>query len=236
MRRCHGLLDVDRCGDGAQRVVGLRDGRAEVGHHRVADELVDGAAALEDAVRHQLEDLVEEGHHLVRLEPLREVREAADVGEQDGDLALDPAAPLLLRALEQLVQHIVVHVAAEGVLDALLLLERIAHLVEGSRQLAHLVAGGRRDAHREIAGRQLLDAVAQAPQRADQQRDEDHAGDDAQHDHRDGDGGELPGVAAHDRVDQHGEVELHLGLADPHAAVEDRGGEDQPPRHPAGAR
>jgi hypothetical protein len=28
-------------------------------HHRVADELVDAAAALEDAVRHQLEDLVQ---------------------------------------------------------------------------------------------------------------------------------------------------------------------------------
>ena len=48
----------------------------------------------------------------------------ADVGEQDRDLALDAGLLLVVAALEQLVQHVVVHVAAEGALDALLLLER----------------------------------------------------------------------------------------------------------------
>ena len=96
----------------------------------------------------------------------------ADVDEQDRHLALDAACFSCGVALEQLVQHVVVDVAAERLLDALLLLERVAHLVEGARQLADLVARGRRHAHREVAGGEPLDADAQPAQRPDQQRHE----------------------------------------------------------------
>src|SRR6202035_1324692 len=41
-------LDLDRGGDGAASVIGLRDGGAEESHDAVADELVEGAAGGED--------------------------------------------------------------------------------------------------------------------------------------------------------------------------------------------
>ena len=188
-------LDLDRGGHGAQRVVGLRNRRAEVGHHRVADEFVDRAAALEDDVGDQLEALVQQADHVVRGQALGEARELADVGEQDRHLALDAGLLLVVAALEQLVQHVVVDVAAERALDALLLLERVAHLVERARQLADLVPRGRRHAHGHVAGREALDADAQPPQRADQQRHEADSREHADHHDHHGHGRELLGVA-----------------------------------------
>jgi hypothetical protein len=198
------------------------DGRAEVGHDRIADELVDRSAVLEDAVRDHLEDLVQQGDHVGRLHPLGESREAPDVGEQDRDLAFDARLLLALGALEQLGEDVVVDVAAEGVLDALLLCQGVSHLVEGARQLAHLVVRSRRHAHHDLPGAHLLHAVAQPLQRVDEQRDEDHAGEDAEGEKEHGGGRELPLIVPHDPVDEDPAVELELGFSEPDIAVPDR--------------
>ena len=144
----------------------------------------------------------------------------ADVDEQDRDLALDARVLLVGVALEQLTQHVVVDITAEGQLDALLLLECVAHLVEGARQLADLVARGGRDTDRHVAGGEPLHADAQAPQRADEQRDEAEPGQHADRHHQHGQRGELLRGAAHHRIDEHAEVELDLRLADEHVAVQ----------------
>ena len=53
-----------RAVDGVGGVVGVRDGRAEVGHDPVAHELVQRAAVLEDLVHHPPVVLVEHPDHL----------------------------------------------------------------------------------------------------------------------------------------------------------------------------
>ncbi len=56
-----------------------------------------------------------------------------------------------------------------------------------------------------------------------------------EHHHRDRDRRELLGVAPHDGIDQHGQIEFDVRLADAHAAVKDRGRDQQPrsiSRHP----
>jgi hypothetical protein len=208
-------------------VVRLLHRRTEVRHHRVADELVDGPAVLEDPVRDQLEDLVQEGDHPACLHALGEVGESADVAEQDGELPLHALQRLVLGSLQQLVQDVVAHVAPEGILDPLLLLERVAHLVERTGQLSHLVPGGGRHPNREVAVPEPLDADPEPPQRAHQERHEDDARGDAQADQGQGDDGELAGGRPHHRLDQHLQVELDLGLTDPQPAVEDRGADQQ---------
>ena len=127
---------------------------------------------LEDQIGDQLEALVQEPDDVVRVHALGQARELADVDEQDRHLALDAGLLLVGVVLEQLVQHVVVDVAAERLLDLVLLLERVAHLVERARELADLVARGRRHAHGHVAGGESLDAHAQPAQRPDQQRHE----------------------------------------------------------------
>ena len=197
--------------------------RAEVGHHRVADELVDRAAALEDHVGRELEDLVQQADDVVRGQALREAREAADVGEQDGDLALDARLLLVVAVLEQLVQHVVVDVAAEGALDALLLLQRVAHLVEGARQLPDFVSRCRRHARGDVAGREPLDAEAQPPQRsrpAARRSRRRRARRSATITTATAESCSV--LLVHDRIDEHAQVEVDLRLADTHVAVADR--------------
>ncbi len=223
-----GPHDVHRRGHRCHGVILHRNGRAEVGHHRVADELVERAAAREDAVADQLEDLVQERHDVAGFEALREAREAADVREQDRHVALGAGEVRALRALEQRGQHVVARVAAEGALDALLLLQGLAHVVEGEGQLAHLVPRGRRDARGEIARGHPLDPRAQAPERADQERHEAEPGHDAEGRDRERHHGELLAGLAHDRAHQPREIELELGLADAHVAPGDRGRHAQP--------
>ncbi len=65
----------------------------EESHHRVADVLVEGAAAPEDDVRHRGEVFVEELDQVGGGELLGDPGEPADVGEHHGQVHL-PAAEL----------------------------------------------------------------------------------------------------------------------------------------------
>ena len=167
-----------------------------------------------------------------RIHPLGEARELSDVHEEDRHLAFDAGLLLVGITLEELVQDVVVDVAAEGLLDLLFLLEGVAHLVEGPGQLAHLVARRGGDANRDVPRGEPFDADAQTPQRADQECDEadsgEHTDDDHHHRHR----GELLRVARDDGVDELSQVELDLGFADEDVAEQDGG----PPPGGAGLR
>ena len=69
-------------------------------HDAVADELVDAPSRRFDRASHRREIAVEDEHHVIGKPALGERGEAADVGEQDRDLALaalrevDPAPPV----------------------------------------------------------------------------------------------------------------------------------------------
>ena len=67
-------------------VVGHVERRAEDGHDRVADVLVERAVVLEDHVRHPRQVVVQEQRHRGGAHLLRHAGEAHDVGEQDRDL------------------------------------------------------------------------------------------------------------------------------------------------------
>ena len=54
------VSDFDGRGDRLYGVVRIGNRSAEISHHRVTDEFVDRPSVVEDAVRHQLEDLVEQ--------------------------------------------------------------------------------------------------------------------------------------------------------------------------------
>jgi hypothetical protein len=75
----------------AQRRVDEVDRGAEQADDLVADVLVEGAAVAEQHVDHHLEVLVEGDDHLLGRVALAHRREAADVGEQHGDLAAGAA-------------------------------------------------------------------------------------------------------------------------------------------------
>ena len=71
--------------DGAQRVVLVHERHAEDGHHRVADELLDGAAV---PLQHDARLVEVAQHHApgrLRVDRLAEGRRADDVAEEDRD-------------------------------------------------------------------------------------------------------------------------------------------------------
>ena len=77
------VAHLDRCANGAQRIVLVKLGQAEDRHHRVADELRElPAVPLDDGP-----DPLEEGRHdlvqRLRVEPLPEPCRVDDVGEED---------------------------------------------------------------------------------------------------------------------------------------------------------
>ena len=74
----------DRGADGAVLIVIVRQRQAEHRHDGVADELVEHAALLPDALHHDREVLVQEHDRALRAQFLGHRREAADVGEQHG--------------------------------------------------------------------------------------------------------------------------------------------------------
>ena len=74
----------------------------------------------------------------------------------------------------------------------------------------------------------MLDAHLEPAERTDEQSHEGDAGSDPQADDRGGRRRELMSIALHDRIDEHTEVELDLGLTHSDAAVED-GRRDQEP-------
>ena len=79
-----GHRPLDRVGrtHRAGRLVAVRDRRAEEGHHRIADVLVDTSAeAIDDRVD-DAEVAFEQPVNVLRVEPLRQPRVAAEVSEQ----------------------------------------------------------------------------------------------------------------------------------------------------------
>ena len=88
-RRVVQLLDraADREGSANRplRVVLVRDRRAEDGHDRVSDELLDRASVSLDLRAKPRVVRRERRADVLRVEPLRPAREADEVGEEDGD-------------------------------------------------------------------------------------------------------------------------------------------------------
>ena len=72
-------------GRGPPRVVLVHDGDAEDGHHRVADELLDGAAALLDRGPDHREVAQDDRAQRLRVERLGQRRRPDEVAEDDGD-------------------------------------------------------------------------------------------------------------------------------------------------------
>ena len=80
-----GLAHVERGAHGADRIVFVGDGRAEDGHHGVADILLDGTAVAMDLARHRGEEAGQQRAHILGVEPLGERGRAGDVREEHGD-------------------------------------------------------------------------------------------------------------------------------------------------------
>ena len=88
------VADRKRRAEGALRVVLMRDGRAEERHHRVADELLDGAAEPLELTAQVRVVGPEQRADVLGIELLGAGREADEVGEEDGhDLALLARSP-----------------------------------------------------------------------------------------------------------------------------------------------
>ena len=68
------VADRERGADGALGIVLVRDRRAEERHHRVADELLDGAAEALELARGRARGRAEERTHVLRVEPLGAAR------------------------------------------------------------------------------------------------------------------------------------------------------------------
>ena len=84
-KRGHRTMNLGRGAHRANRVVAVRDRRAEHRHHRIADVLVDAAAkALDDLVGGCVEPL-EQRMHVLRIERPRHPRVIDEVREDDGD-------------------------------------------------------------------------------------------------------------------------------------------------------
>ena len=81
----HGRASVGGGTDGAQGIVLVRDGYAEDGHDRVADELLDRAAVTLDRSPGCGEVAVEHAPQRLGVERLRELGRLDEVGEEDRD-------------------------------------------------------------------------------------------------------------------------------------------------------
>src|ERR1700687_339391 len=107
-------LHGDRRLDCPVGVIAASQGRPPERHHRVADELVERPAVLEDHGDHLGEVLGEQAGDLVRAHLLGERGEAADVGEQDDDFALGAAELHLALGAGDLTGEIRGEVTLEG--------------------------------------------------------------------------------------------------------------------------
>ena len=82
-----GKAKIGRGADGAQRVVFVQLRDPEDGHHRITDELLEGAAmALEDR-SHRIEVPRHDLPERLGIESLAKSRPVGDVGEEDGNRA-----------------------------------------------------------------------------------------------------------------------------------------------------
>ena len=91
--------DRERRSDRTLGVVLVRDRRAEDGHDRVADELLDGASEALELRAHLRVVGLEQAAHILRIHALGACREADEVAEEAGDdlALLARAAPALQR-------------------------------------------------------------------------------------------------------------------------------------------
>ena len=83
----HGGDEIKGRADGTLGIVLGRDGRSPDGHHRVADELLHGAAVELDQTPACVEIPREQLARVLGIALLRRRREADEIGEQDGDEA-----------------------------------------------------------------------------------------------------------------------------------------------------
>ena len=116
-----GVKRREHCNRRAQRairVVLVRHRDAESRHHRVANELVEHALFLLQAVDHQGEVLVQQRDRPLRAELLGERGKPADIGKQHGRLDILPAEQVGAGG-QQPVGNARVHVARHRRLEAL---------------------------------------------------------------------------------------------------------------------
>ena len=102
----HGELQLERARDGALRGVFARRRLAEVRHDRIAHELVDRALVREHHLDHVDEAPVEHLKHRSRRVAVGDRHEAAQVGEEDGELAISEAVLSLPVAASRVAQEL----------------------------------------------------------------------------------------------------------------------------------
>ena len=100
-------------------MVGLPDGRPEVGHESVAQILVERTAVGEDRIDGALEEAVQQGHDPGRRQRFGERSEVAQIAEEDGHLTRF-AARGQLGVLGELRRYLWSEVALESLAVALL--------------------------------------------------------------------------------------------------------------------
>jgi hypothetical protein len=83
---CQSAADAKRGMHRSLSMILVGDRSPEEGHDAIAEELVDGAFVPVDLGQDQVEGPGHQPMHLLGIEPLRERREARDVGEEHGDL------------------------------------------------------------------------------------------------------------------------------------------------------
>ena len=81
-----GFVNVERSAGGSHWIVVVRLWCAEQRHHGIADVLVDSASIVGDDPVNESRVVADEFVHLLRIDGLRQRREAAKVGEHDRDL------------------------------------------------------------------------------------------------------------------------------------------------------
>src|SRR5690606_14622603 len=112
------LAHLKRCPNGQLRMIRQADRGAEQRHDAVTDELVQRAVPLEDRLRTDVQIFVQHADVFLRLQPLRHRREAADVDEDDADVAALSADLDLLARSEHLVDNRLRNESAEYIRDA----------------------------------------------------------------------------------------------------------------------
>ncbi len=115
----HGLLHLESAAHGSLGRIGHRHGGPEDYQDGIPDDLVNGAAMFMDNLDHGGKVMVQQGHHHSGLKLFGQGGEAAQIGHQQGNLALFAAQ---LEAFGQIQEHphdVVAGVAAEGLPDKL---------------------------------------------------------------------------------------------------------------------
>ena len=119
------------------RVLGPQRRGIPQGHHGVADELVDGAAAGTDRLRHRLHVQAERSRQLVGRDVLGKRSESLQIGEEDGQLPHLSAERRLAVLRVQLAHQIERRVLAHATQRGLRLLQTREHGVDVAKRRLH---------------------------------------------------------------------------------------------------